>query len=51
MGAISVWHWLLVGAVVLILFGGKHRISDLMSDVAQGIRAFKRGVADDEGGA
>jgi len=43
----SIWHWIVVIAVVLLLFG-RGKISDLMGDVAQGIKAFKKGMADDE---
>ncbi len=48
MGGLSLFHWLLVGAVVLILFGGKGKISDIMGDVAKGVKAFKKGLSDDE---
>ena len=48
MGGLSLWHWIVVGAIVLVLFGGKGKISDLMGDVAQGIKAFKKGMQDDE---
>ena len=47
MGSLSIWHWILVIAVVLLLFG-RGKISDLMGDVAQGIKAFKKGMKDDE---
>ena len=47
MGSLSIWHWIVVIAVVLLLFG-RGKISDLMGDVAQGIKAFKKGMADDE---
>jgi sec-independent protein translocase protein TatA len=36
MGSFSIWHWMLFGAVALLLFGGKGKISDLMGDVAKG---------------
>ena len=42
MGSLSIWHWLIVGAVVLLVFGGRNKISDMMGDVARGIKAFKR---------
>jgi sec-independent protein translocase protein TatA len=42
----SIWHWIVVIAVVLLLFG-RNKISDLMGDVAQGIKAFKKGMSDD----
>jgi sec-independent protein translocase protein TatA len=48
MGSMSIWHWLVVGALILILFGGRGRISDLMGDVARGIKSFRKGLADDE---
>jgi sec-independent protein translocase protein TatA len=47
MGSLSIWHWIVVIAVVLLLFG-RGKISDLMGDVAQGIKAFKKGMQDDE---
>lgn len=48
MGSFSIWHWMIVLAVALLLFGGKGKISNLMGDVAQGVKAFKKGLADDE---
>ncbi len=48
MGSFSIWHWLIVLAVVLLLFGGRGKISELMGDVAQGIKAFKKGMSDEE---
>jgi len=48
MGAFSIWHWVIVLVVVLVLFGGKGKISGLMGDVAKGIKSFKKGMADDE---
>jgi sec-independent protein translocase protein TatA len=48
MGGLSMWHLLLLGAVVLLLFGGKGKISDIMGDVAKGIKSFKKGLADDD---
>ena len=47
MGSLSVWHWIVVIAVVLLLFG-RGKISELMGDVAQGIKAFKKGMSEDE---
>jgi sec-independent protein translocase protein TatA len=47
MGSLSIWHWIVVIAVVLLLFG-RGKISDLMGDVAQGIKAFKKGMQDDD---
>ena len=48
MGAISIWHWVLVGVVVLLLFGGRGKLSGLMGDAAKGIKAFKEGLKDDD---
>ena len=48
MGTMSIWHWLVVGAIVLILFGGRGKISELMGDVAKGIKSFRKGLADEE---
>jgi sec-independent protein translocase protein TatA len=48
MGSLSIWHWLIVGAVLLLVFGGRGKISDMMGDVAKGIKAFKKGMADEE---
>ena len=48
MGSLSIWHWLIVGAVLLLVFGGRGKISDMMGDVAKGIKAFKKGMADED---
>lgn len=48
MGSLSIWHWMIVLAVGLLLFGGRGKISDLMGDVAKGIKSFKKGLAEDE---
>lgn len=47
MGSMSIWHWIIVIGVVLLLFG-RGKISELMGDVAQGIKSFKKGMAEDE---
>ena len=47
MGSFSIWHWLIVGIIVLLLFG-KGRFSDMMGDVAKGIKSFKKGMAEDD---
>ena len=49
MGSMSIWHWIIVGGVALVLFGGKGKISDLMGDFAKGIKSFKKGMAEDDG--
>ena len=48
MGGLSVWHILLVAAVVLVLFGGRGKLSDIMGDFAKGIKSFKKGLSEDE---
>ncbi len=48
MGGLSIWHWIIVGGVVFVLFGGKFKISDVMGDVAKGIKAFKKGMVEDD---
>ena len=48
MGSMSVWHWIIVLAVGLLLFGGRGKISELMGDFAKGIKSFKKGLAEDE---
>ncbi len=47
MGSMSIWHWLIVVVVVLLLFG-KGKVSDLMGDLAKGIKSFKKGMAEDD---
>lgn len=47
MGGFSLWHWLVVGLVILLLFG-KGRFSDLMGDVAKGLKSFKKGMTEDD---
>jgi len=47
MGGVSIWHWLVVGVIVLLLFG-RGKISDMMGDVAKGIKNFKKGMAEDD---
>jgi len=44
MGALSIWHILILAIVALLLFGGRGKISDLMGDVAKGIRSFRKGL-------
>jgi len=47
MGSFSIWHWLIVLAVILVLFGGGNKVSSLMGDFAKGIKSFKKNMADD----
>jgi sec-independent protein translocase protein TatA len=48
MGAFSIWHWLIVLAVVLLLFGGRGKISALMGDIGKGLNSFKKGMKDSD---
>lgn len=47
MGSFSIWHLLILALVVFILFG-RGRVSDLMGDVAKGIKNFREGIKDHE---
>jgi sec-independent protein translocase protein TatA len=48
MGGLSIWHWLVVIAVIAVLFGGKGKIANVMGDFAKGIKAFKSGMKEEE---
>jgi sec-independent protein translocase protein TatA len=50
MGSMSIWHWVIVALVVMLLFG-KGRISEMMGDLAKGIKSFKKGLADEDAGS
>jgi len=47
MGGASIWHWVIVGLIAMVLFG-RGKISEMMGDVAKGIKAFKKGMADED---
>ena len=47
MGSFSLWHWLVVIILVLLLFG-RGRISDMMGDIGKGLKSFKQGMAEEE---
>ena len=47
MGAFSIWHWLIVLAVVLVLFGGGGKISKLMGDFGKGLKSFKKNIKEE----
>ncbi|AYV48939.1 twin-arginine translocase TatA/TatE family subunit [Caulobacter flavus] len=47
MGSMSWIHWVIVIAVVALLFGGRGKLSGIMGDAAKGIKAFKDGLKDD----
>jgi sec-independent protein translocase protein TatA len=48
MGGLSIWHWMIVLVVGLLLFGGRGKVSDLMGDLAKGIKSFKKGLSEDD---
>ena len=48
MGGMSLWHWIIVLVVVVVLFGGRGKLSSIMGDAAKGIRAFQKGLKGDE---
>jgi sec-independent protein translocase protein TatA len=47
MGSFSLIHWIILGVVILLLFGG-NRFSAMMSDVAKGLKNFKQGLSEDD---
>ena len=47
MGAFSIWHLLIVLMVILVVFGAG-RLPSVMGDMAKGVKAFKKGMADEE---
>ena len=47
MGGASIWHWIVVGLLVVLMFG-RGKVSEMMGDVAKGIKAFKKGMAEDD---
>lgn len=51
MGSFSIWHWLIVLVVLVVLFGGRGKLSGIMGDAAKGIKEFKNGLKDDDGKA
>jgi sec-independent protein translocase protein TatA len=50
MGSFSIWHWLVVLAIILVLFGGGGKIPRLMKDLGQGITAFRKGLKEPKEG-
>lgn len=46
MGSFSIWHWMIVLVIVLVLFG-RGRVSEIMGDFGKGIKSFKEGMNDD----
>lgn len=48
MGGLSIWHWLIVLVVALLLLGGRGRVSAMMGDLGKGIKSFKQSMAEEE---
>jgi len=47
MGSFSIWHWLIVLAVALLLFGGRGKISQIMGDFGKGLKSFKKNMKEE----
>jgi sec-independent protein translocase protein TatA len=47
MGGLSLWHWIIVALVILVLFG-RGKISEMMGDFGKGVSSFKKGLAEAE---
>jgi len=43
---LSIWHILIVAIIILLLFGGRGKISELMGDLAKGIKSFRQGMSE-----
>ena len=48
MGTFGIWQWLVVGAIVLLLFARPGRISGIMGDFGKGLRSFKKGMKEED---
>jgi sec-independent protein translocase protein TatA len=51
MGSLSIWHLIILGVILVLLFGGRGKISGIMGDTAKGIRAFRDGLKGEEEGS
>lgn len=47
MDAFSVWHWIVVALIVVLLFG-RGKVPELMADLAKGVKSFRKNLSDDE---
>ena len=47
MGGLSLWHWIIVALVILVLFG-RGKISEMMGDFGKGVSSFKKGLAESD---
>lgn len=48
MGTFSIWHWLIVLVIVLVLFGGRGKISQIMGDFGKGLKSFKKSMKEED---
>jgi sec-independent protein translocase protein TatA len=48
MGTFGPIHWIILGAIALLLFGGRGKLSSIMGDAAKGVRAFRDGLKGEE---
>lgn len=48
MGALNIWKILILVAIIVLLFGGRGKITNVMGDFARGIKSFKSGLKDDD---
>ncbi len=47
MGSFSIWHWLIVLAIAMLLFGGRGKISQIMGDFGKGLKSFKKNLKEE----
>jgi len=47
MGSFGPIHWIIVAVVILLVFGGRIKLSAVMGDAAQGLRAFREGLKEE----
>ncbi len=47
MGSLSPWHLVIIALVLVVLFGGRGKLSSFMGDAAKGVKAFRDGLKDD----
>lgn len=47
MGSLSIWHWLIVLAIVALVFGTK-KLGNMGADLGKAVKGFKDGIKDDE---
>lgn len=50
MGSFSIWHWLIVLVIVLLVFGTK-KLRNIGSDLGGAVKGFKEGMKEGDGGA